>query len=131
MEKTEQAQLKALLGALIETSPDREKPQGEESSKRIESFEPFSWTPHIKHPSIEINLISHTHDIAAGLELVLELIEDCWLIRDNEDNVPLLHEGQQSKLLRLAISSSALLSERSMEILSWKEDAARKKTENS
>jgi len=124
MEKTEQAQLKALLGALIETSPDREKPQGEETSKCIESFVPFSWTPHIKHPSIEINLISHTHDIASGLELALQLIEQSWLDRDDEDIVPDIHEGQASRLMRFAIASCALLAE---QVLSRAEDAARKK----
>lgn len=128
MEKTE---LKSLLGAIVDSLPDNKKSQEDKTPKNYcESFTPFSWTPNVEPPCPEINFIGRVHDIFTGIELVLELIEDSQLCRDDENNAPFLHEGQQSKLLRLAISASALLSERSMEILSWKENAARKKAKS-
>lgn len=127
----EKLELKSLLGVIIDSLPDNQTPQDEISKNYCESFTPFKWTPHVEPPCPEINFIGRVHDISSGIELALQLIEDSQLCRDDKNNVPLLHEGQQSKLLRLAVASCALLSERSMEILSWKENAARKKTENS
>ena len=115
----------------MEKTEDTQLLEQDKPNNRFEPFKPFSWTTHVKPPCPEIDFISQAHDIADGIELDLELIEESWLSRDDRDIVPELHAGQESRLLRLPIASSGLLAERSMEPLSEADDAARKnKQEN-
>lgn len=97
---------------------------------RFASFTPFSWTPTVKRSNANINFITQAHDIAAGIETILQLIERSSLDRDHEDGVPVLNLAHEGALMRMAISCSSLLAERAMEILSEREDAARIETEN-
>lgn len=78
-------------------------------------FQPFQWTPdaHLQGmgPSAEmLKFVDRTRDIAAGIEVVLGLLENDTFIVEEEDR-PILNRNDRFCLHRLALTSISALRE--------------------
>lgn len=80
-------------------------------------FEPFTWTPsadRLQHGYVDF--IAEVNDITRGVETILQIIEISSNDRDN-DTRPLISNYHEGNLMRFAITSTKMISDKASELL--------------
>ncbi len=83
-------------------------------------FKPFCWEEHgdpreVLPARLALDSLSRSRDVAAGVAVVLEMLERDTLELDEATPQPLLSKLQQGALIRLCITSCRALEERADE----------------
>lgn len=88
------------------------------SAQSDATFEAFSWLNKDARYLPLARLASNTHDIAQGIGLVMEMLEDCQLC-NYEDRPRMLDAMQQGILSRLIIAAADNLQSEAKQAIDW------------
>ncbi len=88
------------------------------SSEEPQTFKPFSWLSADAQRIPLANLATKTFDIAQGIGLIMEMIEDTQLCED-EDKTPMLDPGQCGILQRMVIATADSLQSEATRAIEW------------
>lgn len=80
--------------------------------------DPFTWFASVYKGDINAKFIGMTLDVCHGMNTCLEVIQSCDLQREIGDT-PLLSQFDTGRLLRLAITTSNLLSQAAEAHIKW------------
>lgn len=81
-------------------------------------FKPFSWLTEDARYLPLASFASKTFDIAQGISLIMEMIEDVQLCED-EERSPMLNKGQCGVLQRMIIASADSLQSEARHAMDW------------
>lgn len=88
-------------------------------SNQSKTFEPFSYLNQDARRYPLANFVECAHDLAAGMSLIMEMVEDCMVSGDAAGEDPRLSPAQQGQLLAFAKASAKLLHCRAYEHMEW------------
>lgn len=88
------------------------------NSSNTNTFRPFSWldSDAQRYPLAEF--VANSHDMANGLSMLLEMLEDAFL-REESGDTQYFDQLQQGKLLRFAIASANSLQSEARQAMEW------------
>lgn len=89
------------------------------SSEEPQTFKPFSWLSEDAQYLPLASFAAKTFDIAQGIGLIMEMIEDTQLCEDEEDRSPMLSAGQCGVLQRMVIATADALQSEARHAMSW------------
>lgn len=89
------------------------------SSEEPQTFKPFSWLSADAQYLPLASFAARTFDIAQGIGLILEMIEDTQLCEDEEGRSPMLSRGQCGVLQRMVIATADALQSEARQAMDW------------
>ena len=89
------------------------------SAQSDATFEPFSWLNKDARRLPLARLAANTFDIAQGIGLIMEMLEDANLCEEEEDRHPMLNPGQRGVLHRMLIATADSLQSEARHALDW------------
>jgi hypothetical protein len=88
------------------------------SAQSNTTFKPFSWLTEDAQRLPLASLATKTFDIAQGIGLIMEMIEDVQLCED-EDRSPMLNRGQCGVLQRMIVAAADSLQSEARHAIDW------------
>jgi hypothetical protein len=89
------------------------------SSDEPQTFKPFSWLSEDAQHLPLASFAAKTFDIAQGIGLIMEMIEDTQLCEEEEDRRPMLSGGQCGVLQRMVIATADALQSEARHAMNW------------
>lgn len=89
------------------------------SSDEPQTFKPFSWLSADAQYLPLASFAAKTFDIAQGIGLIMEMIEDTQLCEDEEGRSPMLSGGQCGVLQRMVIATADALQSEARHAMNW------------
>ena len=89
------------------------------SSDEPQTFKPFSWLSEDAQYLPLASFAAKTFDIAQGIGLIMEMIEDTQLCEDEEGRSPMLSGGQCGVLQRMVIATADALQSEARHAMNW------------
>lgn len=89
------------------------------SAQSDATFKPFSWLSEDAQRIPLADLATKTLDIAQGIGLIMEMIEDVQLCEEEEDRSPMLSRGQCGVLKRMIIAAADSLQHEARHAIDW------------
>lgn len=89
------------------------------SSEEPQTFKPFSWLSADAQYLPLASFAARTFDIAQGIGLIMEMIEDTQLCEDEEGRSPMLSRGQCGVLQRMVIATADALQSEARQAMDW------------
>ena len=83
------------------------------------TFKPFSWLSEDAQRIPLASLATKTFDIAQGIGLIMEMLEDVQLSEGEEGRGPILNRGQSGVLQRMIIASADCLQSEAHHAIDW------------
>lgn len=83
------------------------------------TFKPFSWLTEDAQRLPLASLATKTFDLAQGIGLIMEMIEDAQLCEDDEDRNPMLDRGQCGALQRMIVAAADSLQTEARQAMDW------------
>ncbi|WP_205203185.1 hypothetical protein [Azonexus hydrophilus] len=89
------------------------------SDQPVAMFKPFSWLSADAQYLPLASFAAKTFDIAQGISLIMEMIEDTQLCEDEEGRSPMLSGGQCGVLQRMVIATADALQSEARHAMDW------------
>lgn len=89
------------------------------SSAEPQTFKPFSWLSEDAQYLPLASFAAKTFDIAQGIGLIMEMIEDTQLCEDEEGRSPMLSGAQCGVLQRMVIATADALQSEARHAMNW------------